>query len=185
MKKSFLFYIVIVLLVLGCNKHQSSINQNLIFEKRNQNMGVKASNCFEQVILHDVHGLYGGQNLYLNVDGQVVMQIVRPNKGLQEERYSGSISKKMLQSLKAIIKKHKFFEIEIPDRLGIPDEARPAITIKLLSGESKTISKWAGDSHPDFDAIYGYLFDIVKKASKACEIYKGSYDYDWRPEEYD
>lgn len=142
------------------------------------------SDHLEKFVLRDVQGLHGGSSFYLK-EGIAIVQIVKRgeiNQGLQEKRYSLDISPKEIQKLERLISQHRFFEIEIPQRLGVPDEARPTITVTLASGESKTVSKWFNDRHPDFDVIYGHILDLTKKVKDISPTYKGPYDFGWVPE---
>ena len=176
--------------ILGCCKsgldNQYKSNSKIL-QKKAVNMNLKESNYFEIVILRDVQGLFGGQNLYLKNNGQIIVQNVQLGKekpGLEERRYIFSINSKEAEKVNFLINKHKFFDIKIPERLGVPDEARPTITVILSSGESKTISKWFNDVHPDFDAIYSYLIKLTQKVNKMAPDYQGSYDYDWKPKDF-
>jgi hypothetical protein len=53
-----------------------------------------------------------------------------------------------------------FVTIEPFERPGIPDEARPSITLANATGEQRTISKWAGVEDRRFDAVYAALLRL-------------------------
>jgi hypothetical protein len=63
-----------------------------------------------------------------------------------------------------------FFKIEIPNRPGVPDEARPTITVRLADGTEKSVAKWANDKHADFDAIYKHLLSLCDLAVKKGKL---------------
>jgi hypothetical protein len=143
-----------------------------------------AEDNVQTVILRDVQPLFGGRKLYLSGDGNGVCQIVvrkREATGLYEKRFGVTLSPDARRSLANLIKEHSFFEIFIKERAGLPDEARPAITITLVSGQSLRVTKWANDKNPDFDPIYDALLEQIRLAQAGTPIYEGPYDPRWVP----
>ena len=142
---------------------------------------------FDQVILLDVQGLWGGTDLWISSDGKAVCRFVTPSEkgesGLQESRYAFVVSKEQRSSLLKLIKKHSFFSIRTKDRYGVPDEARPNIFVKSGSKEH-AVGKWANDPHKDFDQIYQFLLKIAESGKKGKKIYRGTFDWNWKPENF-
>jgi hypothetical protein len=62
----------------------------------------------------------------------------------------------------------------MPDRNGIPDEARPSLLFVTRLGQRVHLSKWARDAHPDFDAVYRYLRTLC--VPDGTLIREGSYE---------
>ena len=140
------------------------------------------------VTLWDVQGLFGGQNLFLARDGTTYVQIVRPPKvlypqgGLHEQRFRLSLNQAEVDAFLTLLKKNDFLGIQIPERFGIPDEARPTLQVRFSSGESRTVAKWGNDTHERFDALYTHLLDLAKKAAGMKPIYDGRWEEKWFPE---
>jgi hypothetical protein len=139
----------------------------------------------DQVILLDVQGLWGGQDLWISTNGQAVCRFVAPpekgESGLQETRYEFALSEEQRSTLPELIKKYPFFSIRTEDRYGVPDEARPCIYAK--SGvKSHAVGKWANDKHRDFDSIYEFLLKIVESGKKGKQIHRGVFDWNWKPD---
>ena len=145
--------------------------------------GNEVSFKIEVLILKDVQPLFGGNNFYLYCDGIVFVESVNMREEIKCKRYKLKLSNEQLKILAELISKHNFFTITIPERPGKPDEARPAITVKLLSGEEKEVMKWANDTHEDFDAIYNWLLDVIKIIKEnLVPFHLGVYEHDWTPE---
>jgi len=134
----------------------------------------------KSVVLRDVHPLWGGRNVYLFGDGRLFVQIVA--RGGQETRYALQVEAARVEELAELLRQHRFMEIEIEDRPGMPDEARPEIEVTWQSGAHKTVAKWANDTHPDFDAIYAWLVELAEGVTERTPVYVGPHDESWRPE---
>jgi hypothetical protein len=146
---------------------------------------ILASVKFEQLVLLDVQGLWGGRDLWIAADGSAVCRIAglptQNQTGLQETRSTFSISAGQATALAGLIKKHKILRIKTEDRCGQPDEARPIIYIRMNS-KTHAVAKWANDKHRDFDPIYELLLKIVETGKQATPRNTGAYDWEWRPE---
>lgn len=134
----------------------------------------------ELIILRDVQPLWGGRNVYLFGDGRLFVQIVA--RGAQETRYALRIEPAKVEELADLLREHRFWQIEIEERPGLPDEARPEIEVTWQSGAHKAVAKWANDAHPDFDAIYAWLIELAESVTGQTPVYVGPYEEDWRPE---
>jgi len=166
-----------VFLLEGFGPIQGQEGQSLI--RRLQELSPQESRI-ARLALSDVQGLHGGRNLYVDGNGDAVLQQVSVR--MREKRYRRTLPAAELAELYALIGKHRFFAIRIPQRLGIPDEALPTITITLAAGQQLSIAKWDTDRHPDFDAIYSRLLAIGKSVAKAnVPIHRGAFDGEWRP----
>jgi hypothetical protein len=134
----------------------------------------------ESVSLQDVQTLFGGQNLWLSSNGKVIAQVVEP--GLKEKRYELTLASDEVAELEQLLAKHDFAKIQLKERSGRPDEARPTISVTTADEKTTEVAKWAGDAHPGFDAIYAQLMAIVDRAKKANQLlYEGKFDHNWRP----
>src|SRR5271170_1090685 len=90
---------------------------------------------FDRMALYDVHGLWGGQNVYLTHGGTAWVQVsqhVAGKPGFQELRYKLSLKPAEMQSLEKLLAEHHFPDITSKDRPGVPDESRP--TIEVVAG---------------------------------------------------
>ncbi|MBM4037630.1 MAG: hypothetical protein FJ290_03870 [Planctomycetes bacterium] len=125
----------------------------------------------ERVVLRDVQGLWGGRDLWLSGDGKLIVNVVDPRKGAKAvSQYGLQLSVEQLAATAKLVAERGFFKIEIPNRPGVPDEARPTITVRLTDGAEKTVAKWANDKHADFDAIYGRLLSLCKLAQEKGKL---------------
>lgn len=132
-----------------------------------------------RVALFDVQGLFGGRNLFIDEHGKATAVIVAP--GMTEARHAIQLEKSELAELRALLRRHGFFAIGIKKRPGVPDEAHPTIAVALPGGPTRSVGKWANDTHPDFDPIYGWLMALQKRVQKVPPSRKGRYDPHWRP----
>jgi hypothetical protein len=134
--------------------------------------------------LFDVQGLWGGQDLWVGEDGRGYAQVVKPEKGeggLQARRYSLRLSPKKVAELERLLGVHDFINLTTPRRPGVPDEARPVICVWPQSGTPVCVSKWAGDKHPDFDAVYEAALGLLSELQDDQVAYRGPFDWGWHP----
>lgn len=110
------------------------------------------------VTLDEVHPLQGGIQLTVKGSGQVSVTLVKPRG--QQTKYRFFINQDECQRLKQLLLEHNFLTIQPEERLGIPDEARPTITIKNAQ-QSHRVAKWAGVQNDRFDPIYDILGAIA------------------------
>lgn len=145
------------------------------------------TNGLSQVVLIDVQGLHGGTDLWISKNGKAIVRFAKPptkeETGLQETRYSFTLSKEQLTSLLDMVKKHRFFDLQSSTRSAVPDEAHPVIFIKL-GDRTHAAMKWANDKNKDFDPIYEFLLKLAKSGKNGTEMKKGSYDWNWKPENF-
>jgi hypothetical protein len=113
-----------------------------------------------QVLLEDVQGLWGGQNLTILETGQATLQVV--DRSRASRSYSATLTQSQIQRLDAIIHGNNFAKIANSTRPGIPDESRPHITVQFQSGAKHSVMRWTGDQTPEFAAVYNELLAIGK-----------------------
>jgi hypothetical protein len=135
--------------------------------------------------LRDVHPLYGGQNLFLSDNGRGFCQLVSRHPGspaLFEKRYEFIWPRNSMRSLAEIMSAHSLIDIPSSMEPGLPDSARPKISVRLASGKSVDVSRWQHDNNPDFDAIYRALLEVVKSCAQTGKLFvEGRYDPKWLP----
>jgi hypothetical protein len=139
----------------------------------------------EELILIDVQALFGGQKFFLKGNGMVYFETVTLREAIHSRRYKLYLNEMELKELEELIFTHNFFEIMIPERSGLPDEASPALTIRLHSGKERTVWKWESDKHTDFDAIYNWILVLIKKVQNdTLPYYLGVYEDEWKPKAF-
>jgi hypothetical protein len=112
------------------------------------------------LILDDVQALWGGQRLVVNGDGTAVLTTVAPGGAPQINQFS--LSEDTIQRLLQLCVDVDLVTIVTPERLGVPDEARPTLTLVNGNGRQHTIAKWANDKAERFDAIYAALLQLAQ-----------------------
>jgi hypothetical protein len=136
------------------------------------------------VILRDVQPLFGGQNVYLKQDGSGIAQLVAPRPTpprLHERRFRLGPNPAVMLRIAESVRDDKFLEMSLPDRAGLPDEAKTTIAIELASGRSHRVSKWANDKQAGFETIYQLLLRRVQESERGELLYEGNYDPRWTP----
>ena len=126
-----------------------------------------------KIELRAIHGLYGGHDLILRNNGEMLSRIVQPDKeGFTEERYRDTIQ--FTEIVKSLLlddlKKYKETE-----RMGIPDEVRIYVNIQMSEGKMLRYSKWEQDQNKLFDGTYQALLTLVN-AKKGKLEYHGPLD---------
>ena len=123
--------------------------------------------------LDDVHGLFGGQTLALDADGNLFVRKVR---GRQEQRYHLKLPADELAALLVFIPESGILGYQEHKRPGVPDEARPRITLSLPDRKKLTADKWANDKAPHFDKLYERLLQLVERAAKTPPYREGQFE---------
>jgi hypothetical protein len=90
--------------------------------------------------------------------GAAVVEVVA--RTLLARRYEFQLEAEVLLRLLGVLIDQDFVTIHPPGRPGIPDEARPAITLTSPAGKAITVAKWAGVREPRFAAVYQSLLEI-------------------------
>lgn len=134
---------------------------------------------FTHLTLRGVQGLIGGQNVYIRGQQNIVtVQVVTPTQSnLHERRFQWRLTDTERYDLLDTLEKYPPWEIRISLRPGIPDEPHQEITWDgMMDNKSVTVAKWAGDQHPDFDALYNYLQRYVRQTEKMKPVWNGRYE---------
>ena len=126
-----------------------------------------------RITLDDVQGLFGGTAVVVDGSGECVIRIV--DRGLQEKRFKVKLSAEETAALRTAMIDADFVSIKIKDRPGVPDEARPTITVRNADGKEETRAKWANDKVPGFDTVYRALRDLQEKTKGLKPEYEGKY----------
>jgi hypothetical protein len=130
------------------------------------------------VVLHDVHGLWGGPAIWIREDNTAVVQVVVPppagRVGLLEKRYTVAITPEHRAEIERLVGAHHFFTLRVNERPGVPDELQYVIAVVTRTGARARVTKWAGDKHPDFDPLYQYLLGLCAGVEGRTPVHEGS-----------
>jgi hypothetical protein len=133
----------------------------------------KSNRAGSLITLDDIQPMWGGRQIILTGSGQATIRIVE--HGLVERRYEITISPVDLQRIFAAIIENDFLTIQPADRPGLPDEARPKITLANAGGETHAVEKWAGVKDARFDMIYVALVQLEALTVGIEPAYSGPY----------
>lgn len=127
-----------------------------------------AATKLKLVTLGDIHALWGGRSVSVKGDGTVSVAVV--DRRRKRSVYELKLSAAEVKALEKLVADGKFFTMTTNDRPGVPDEARPTVTVELVSGKKRSVSKWANDKHAGFDPVYNWLLALAKRAGKAKPV---------------
>ena len=113
--------------------------------------------------LRDVHGLWGGHALDLHGTGVGWASVV--DAAGHERRFPLVVGSARAAALFDLLIAHDFLALTFPARPGVPDEARPVVSVTNPAGETRAIAKWANDRSPAFEAVYQALLALVREAA--------------------
>ncbi|MCX5675739.1 MAG: hypothetical protein NTX87_12095 [Planctomycetota bacterium] len=133
-----------------------------------------------KLVLRDVQGLFGGQDVYLDGSGDCILRAV--DKGLKEKRFRLKLAAEESLALRRMCIRADLAYLEIKERPGVPDEAHPEISITSAAGETRKVAKWANDKVPAFDKVYALLAGMAKRTADLKPEFEGPYDPAWKPE---
>ncbi len=115
--------------------------------------------------LHDVQPLFGGVVVRLPGWTSSLAYVSRVAAGGSETKYKVPLN--WADGEKAALIRlcvaHDFLTIQPEERMGLPDEARPTVTLTNDKGQSHTVAKWAGVADARFDAIYLPLLALAAR----------------------
>ncbi|MCB9418861.1 MAG: hypothetical protein H6667_03600 [Ardenticatenaceae bacterium] len=117
-----------------------------------------------KIELDDVQALYGGIHVYLPGETAFQAYVTRVAPGGSKTKYKLPLGRQEKDALCQLFIEQDFLSIEPEERPGIPDEARPAITLGNYTGKTHTVSKWQGIKNERFDAIYRALKQIGERS---------------------
>jgi hypothetical protein len=137
----------------------------------------------KSVILLDVEGMQGGQNLWLSEDGAAIVQVVGPlSSGLSEKRYRIPFGKPAMIEAERLAGAHRFLNLKLKLGVGPPGGGHPLIAVITKAGDKSSSIKREHDKQADFDPFYAHLLGLTKHLDRAELIYEGSFIWDWHPE---
>lgn len=155
-------------------------------KKERVRSGARYENLDQIRLIHPPMIFGSGWNVWLSSGGQgYAWNYDRPGQGengMQVRWYRMEVTKDQVSELTQLLDRHDFFSIEIPDRVGVPDETRPGLEVRLKDGRTATVWKWAGDKNPDFDAIQKWLEARAEEAGRGPVLFDGPVAQDWAPE---
>lgn len=133
-----------------------------------------------KIVLHDVQGLFGGRDICIDGLHDCIISLV--SQGLQEKRFRMKLFPEETYVLRRLCIEGDLAALKIKERPGLPDEARPEITLTNAAGETCSVAKWAGDKVPEFDNVYEALMALERKTQNKKPEYEGKYEPAEKPE---
>jgi hypothetical protein len=132
-------------------------NQTAVF------LGDKADWVRARLELADVQALWGGRRITVSGDGTAVIEIVTRDD--RSQQHTLTLSQTQVHHLFQLCIDNDFVTIQIEERMGIPDETRPCLTLVNTRKDSCAICKWARMQNGRFDAIYTVLLALEQEAA--------------------
>ncbi len=120
-----------------------------------------------QIELHDVQALHGGVRVVLPSFTAQQSFVTCYAPGGEETRYKLRLGWQEKKALCALCVAHDLLAIESEQRMGIPDEARPEITLTNAQRRSHTVALWAGAvaDNERFAAVYQALLSLIARTA--------------------
>ena len=122
--------------------------------------------------LSDVQGLWGGRRITAG-HGKALVRIV--GRGMTERRFEIALPQAEWDRLLDALVANDFVTIQPEDRMGIPDEGRPRLTLINAAAERHTIEKWAGVKDTRFEAVYAAITHLEQLTHGIEPVYSGPY----------
>ena len=132
-----------------------------------------------RIELQDVHGLWGGQAIYVEGSGRCVVQLV--DKSLTSRVWNVKLQAREAQVIIKQAIEQDLLALEIPDRMGVPDEARHALLLVNGGEQIRELDKWENDKVQRFDLIVNALKGLMQKVQGEQPDAQGPFDPTWRP----
>ena len=171
----FLTFLVLLLAGFGCGTESSNQTESFLGEYSDWQDS--------QIQLRDVHGLFGGVNLFISGSGKTIIELV--GDGLNEKRYELSLTETEHKNLINLFIENDFVNININNREGLPDEAKAEIILINSEGKISRIAKWESDKNSRFDKIYQQITQIQYKTKNTTPILERKWDWNnFVPEGY-
>lgn len=138
----------------------------------------------KEVVLNDVHGLWGGEAVWVRSDRTAVVQVV--DRKRKEKRYRRAVTAEQWAEIERLVGEHDVLGLkEGPFRTGVPDEAAHTIRLVTADGRRAKVFKWENDRRPRFDPLASVLFGIARAPEGRELVHEGPFDYDWHPEGFE
>ncbi len=132
-----------------------------------------------QLVLRDVQGLFGGEDVYVSGAGECTIRLVAA--GMKEKRFRLKLTASETLALRRACVEADLADLRIRDRSGVPDEAHPELSLTSAAGETRKVAKWANDKVPAFDKVYQAVRALKEKTKDLKPEYDGPYDRAWKP----
>src|SRR5689334_22629249 len=146
----------------------NSANETQIF------LGNESQRATASIELVDIQGLWGGRRILVSGSRKVVVQ--RVLRGQLEKRFEFELSVDEWNQLLNLFIEQDFLTISPIERPGIPDEARPGISLVNAHSDKRTVSKWAGVKDERFDTVYAALMHFEALTVHLEPTYSGPYN---------
>lgn len=135
-----------------------------------------------EVFLFDVHGLYGGRNIWITKDRTIHVQKVYFENNidykLKEALYKWQLTEPQFNELNDLIREADLKNLKMVKRLGVPDETYHLLYVRENAQEDEqndyVIFKWADDRNSRFDKVYSFLI-MISNSTKFFQPYQTGY----------
>jgi len=131
------------------------------------------------LVYHDIQPLHGGRALYVVGDGAAIARIASPPS---ERRVHGRLSQERLREIARALHDADFLRMTVPDRPGIPDEARATLLVRFASGQERQVHKWDGVQHEGFAALGRRMRALTEELERGGSAQTVRFDPSWGPE---
>ena len=128
-----------------------------------------------KIHLTSLQGLWGGWHILVCGSGEVIIQHVSPS--MHEERFRLELSEAEFRLLLEACIQNDLLSIQPLRSMGRPEEIMLQITLINAQGESRTASKWAGDSLAAFDTVYRQIFILTYQTNNMHPFLTGPFDW--------
>lgn len=120
--------------------------------------------------LDDVQPLHGGVRVALPTYSGSTAIVTRVAPGGKEKKFRLRLEWQEKESLCRLFVEQDFLTTQPEERTGLPDEARPSITLTNRQREHHTVAKWSGVVDARFDVLYDVLRALSQRTKRVQEI---------------
>lgn len=132
--------------------------------------------------VHDIQGLHGGWAMYVHGDRATVVEVDPREAARGERRWERPVDAQWLETARTAVA--SALVAEVPDRPGIPDEARTVIVATAPDGVRRNAA-WEGQRDPSLLAFWSPVQELRRLSrvlvADAEPSFVGRFDYTWRP----
>lgn len=115
-----------------------------------------------RIELDDAQPLSGGHRVSVTGAGFVTLEMVAPTG--ESARRAFVLLPEETRRLFALCIQHDILVPRPGGRPGLPDEARPAITLVNAAGQRRTVAAWLGEMDAAFSEVYAALRALAEPA---------------------
>jgi hypothetical protein len=135
-----------------------------------------------KLTLKDVHGLWGGRDVYVYGSGDCVIRIVK--EGQKEQRFRLKLEPKEALALRTLVIETDLASVKIErPKQVIPDMSHSTIILVNAAGEKYEVGKWGSETKvPAFDKVLEALRALEAKTKDLKPEFTGPYDWYWEPD---